>query len=131
MTLLAKRRERRVSLRVSTIWGSPIALSMRSAAVAYASGLRLHSARYSSIDSSSSRLRSKRAAKLLMTYMLISCAARRRRRLVALPASGEVLMEPGGAPSELSLAISVCLSSFVQRGLGEASKTEVFQALLP
>ena len=34
MTLLANRRDIRVSLRVSTIWGSPIALSMRSAAVA-------------------------------------------------------------------------------------------------
>ena len=49
------------------------------------------------------RGRSKRAAKLLMTSMLISCAARRRRGLVAIVRSGEVLMEPGGAPSELSL----------------------------
>jgi hypothetical protein len=62
--------------------------------------------------------------------MLISCAARRRRRLVAFVRSGEVLMEPGGAPSELSLAISVCRSSFVDRGLHEASRTEVFRGLL-
>ena len=40
-----------------------------------------HAARYSWIDSSSSRLRSKRAAKLLITSMLISCAMRRRRNI--------------------------------------------------
>ena len=34
MTLLAKMRDRRGSLRVSTIFGSPMALSMRSAAEA-------------------------------------------------------------------------------------------------
>ena len=48
MTLLAKMRDRRGSLRVSTSSGSPMAASMRSAAVAYAHGSRLHRARYSS-----------------------------------------------------------------------------------
>src|SRR3990167_2192624 len=72
MTLLAKILDIRGSLRVSIVWGSPMALSMRSAAVAYANGLLLHSARYSSSESSSSRVRSKRAAKWLITSMLTS-----------------------------------------------------------
>jgi hypothetical protein len=38
--------------------------------------------------------------------MLISCAKRPRRKALGLRASGEVLMEPGGAPSELSLHTS-------------------------
>ena len=50
---------------------------------------------------------------------------------MAFVRSGEVLMEPGGAPSELSLAVSFGLSSFVDRGPYKASSYEVFQGLLP
>jgi hypothetical protein len=50
---------------------------------------------------------------------------------MAIVRSGEVLMEPGGAPSELSLAISGCRSSFGHRGPCEAYRYEVFQGLLP
>jgi len=45
--------------------GSPIAASLRSPAVAYADGSFLQSARYSSSENSSSRVFSKRFAKLL------------------------------------------------------------------
>src|SRR5262245_8165677 len=105
MTLLAKMRDRRGSLRVSTICGSPMALSMRSAAVAYASGLRLHSARYSSSESSSSRVRSKRAAKLLITSMRTSLIGPMPRQLSCrrhLGSSDGVPAVRARAPSELS-----------------------------
>src|SRR3954469_15125235 len=97
MTLLAKIRDSRGSLRVSIVCGSPLALCMRCAAVAYASGLLLHSVRYSSRESSSSRVRSKRAAKWLITSMLTSRiwagANRGATSTAALGSSDEVLTD--------------------------------------
>jgi hypothetical protein len=61
--------------------------------------------------------------------MLISCAARRRRRLVAFVV-GEVLMEPGGAPSELSFHQQGVSSSFDHRAKGKGTKRAAFAVLL-
>src|ERR1700674_1815289 len=69
MSLLAKMRDRRETLRVSICSGSPNASSIRSAGVAYAAGLFLQSWRYSSSEHSSSRVLSKRVAKLLKMSM--------------------------------------------------------------
>jgi hypothetical protein len=62
--------------------------------------------------------------------MLISCAKRRQREAVGLRASGEVLMEPGGAPSELSLHQLGVSSSFDHRATVKASKRGAFAVLL-
>ena len=60
-----KIRPRRGSLAVSTIWGSPIAASKRSAALAYRIGSPRHDSRYSAIDISTSDRASKLRANVL------------------------------------------------------------------
>src|SRR6202043_1377611 len=65
MVLFKKIRPRRGSLAVSIIWGSPIAASSRSAALAYRIGSPRHDSRYSAIDMSGSLLASKDRAKAL------------------------------------------------------------------
>src|ERR1700728_2392861 len=59
MVLFKKIRPRRGSLAVSIIWGSPIAASSRSAALAYRIGSPRHDSRYSAIDMSVSLRASK------------------------------------------------------------------------
>src|SRR5487761_2377682 len=65
MVRFKKIRPRRGSLAVSIIWGSPIAASSRSAALAYRIGSPRHDSRYSAIDMSVSLLASKDRAKAL------------------------------------------------------------------
>src|SRR6202043_3694117 len=65
MVLFKKIRPRRGSLAVSIIWGSPIAASSRSAALAYRIGSPRHDSRYSAIDMSVSLRASKDRAKAL------------------------------------------------------------------
>src|SRR4029077_14583850 len=65
MVLFKKIRPRRGSLAVSIIWGSPIAASSRSAALAYRIGSPRHDSRYSAIDMSVSLLASNDRAKAL------------------------------------------------------------------
>src|SRR5213078_2548597 len=65
MVLFKKIRPRRGSLAVSIIWGSPIAASNRSVALAYRIGSLRHDSRYSAIDMSVWLLASKDRAKAL------------------------------------------------------------------
>src|SRR5229473_1189312 len=65
MVRFKKIRPRRASLAVSIIWGSPIAASRRSAALAYRIGSPRHDSRYSAIDMSVSLRASKDRAKAL------------------------------------------------------------------
>src|SRR5438874_12264895 len=65
MVRFKKIRPRRASLAVSIIWGSPIAASRRSAALAYRIGSPRHDSRYSAIDMSVSLRTSKDRAKAL------------------------------------------------------------------
>src|ERR1700721_174648 len=81
MVLFKKKPPRRGALAVSIIWGSPIAASSRSAALAYRIGSPRHDSRYSAIDISVSLLASKDLAKALnreslyMTSLLVCLAA--------------------------------------------------------
>src|SRR6186713_848268 len=65
MVRFKKIRPRRGSLAVSIVWGSPIAASNRSAALAYLIGSLRHDSRYSAIDMSVWLLASKDRAKAL------------------------------------------------------------------
>src|SRR5207344_1526672 len=84
MVRFKKIRPRRGSLAVSIIWGSPIAASSRSAALAYRIGSPRHDSRYSAIDMSVSLRASKDRANALnreSLYMIslhmVSCDAGR------------------------------------------------------
>src|SRR6187399_1603853 len=65
MVRFKKIRPRRGSLAVSIIWGSPMAASRRSAALAYLMGSPRHDSRYSAIDMSVSLRASKVRANAL------------------------------------------------------------------
>src|SRR5579872_5617700 len=84
-----KIRPRRGSLAVSIIWGSPIAASSRSAALAYFMGSPRHDSRYSAIDMSVSLRASKDRAKALnreslyMIPLLIGLLQRWNARLIS------------------------------------------------
>src|ERR1700712_3197527 len=74
MVRFKKIRPRRGSLAVSIIWGSPIAASSRSAALAYRIGSPRHDSRYSAIDMSVSLRASNDRAKALnreSLYMIL------------------------------------------------------------
>src|ERR1700690_2887349 len=85
MVRFKKIRPRRGSLAVSIIWGSPIAASNRSAALAYRIGSLRHDSRYSAIDMSLWLRASKDLAKALnreslyMTSLRICSASLPRR----------------------------------------------------
>src|SRR3984957_13926858 len=85
IVLFKKIRPRRGSLAVSIIWGSPIAASNRSAALAYRIGSLRHDSRYSAIDMSLWLLASNDLAKALnreslyMTSLRICSASLPRR----------------------------------------------------
>src|SRR5947209_13088109 len=86
MVRFKKIRPRRGSLAVSIVWGSPIAASSRSAALAYFMGSLRHDSRYSAIDKSCWLLASNDRAKALnreSLYMIplrVSSALKLKRK---------------------------------------------------